>query len=61
MTPLAEPGTSPTVLLTFATSGGNLKARRVGNVTSSPEPTITLIAPAAAIASASIGVTVEQP
>ena len=44
--PLSEPGTSPTVLLTLATTGENPNASRVGKVMSDPEPTMVLIVPA---------------
>ena len=40
MTPLNEPGTRPTVFETFATTGGNPRARRVGKVMSEPDPTM---------------------
>ena len=36
----------PDVLLTFATTGGNPNANRVGKVISEPEPTMVLIVPA---------------
>jgi hypothetical protein len=46
MAPLNEPGTKPTVLLTFATTGVYPNASRVGKVISDPDPTIVLIVPA---------------
>ena len=47
MTPLTDPGTSPTVLLTLATTAGKPNASRVGKVMSEPDPTTVLIVPAA--------------
>src|SRR5687768_18576235 len=41
------PGTSPTVLLTLAVTGGTPNARRVGNVINVPDPTTVLMVPAA--------------
>ena len=46
-TPLATPGTSPTLFDTFASTGGYPKASSVGKVISVPEPTTVLIVPAA--------------
>src|SRR5512139_2316242 len=51
MAPDTEPGTSPTVLDTFAVTGGIPNARRVGNVISVPDPTTVLMVPAATPAS----------
>ena len=47
MTALTEPETKPTVLLTLATIGENPTARRVGKVSSDPDPTIAFTIPAA--------------
>ena len=46
MEPLTVPATSPTVLLTLATTGEKPKASRVGKVMSEPEPTMVLMVPA---------------
>src|ERR1700754_4054264 len=51
MEPDSEPGTSPTVLETFAVTGGTPSARRVGKVISVPDPTTVLMVPAAIPAS----------
>src|ERR1700712_3385733 len=47
MAPESDPGASPTVLDTLATTGGTPNARRVGNVINVPDPTTVLIVPAA--------------
>src|SRR5664279_2523838 len=47
MAPLSDPGTSPTVFETFATTPGYPNARSVGKVMSEPEPTTVLMVPAA--------------
>ena len=46
-TPEATPGTSPTLLDTFASTGGYPSASSVGKVISVPEPTTVLMVPAA--------------
>src|SRR5690606_18128366 len=47
MTPLIDPGTSPTVLDTFAVTGGSPKASNAGKVMRVPDPTMVLMPPAA--------------
>ena len=44
---LALPGTRPTVLDTLASTGAYPRANSVGNVISDPDPTMTLMVPAA--------------
>src|SRR5215471_5738703 len=45
--PLSAPGTRPTLLLTFASTGGYPSPISVGKVISVPEPTTVLMVPAA--------------
>src|ERR1035437_1587456 len=47
MAPLSDPGTSPTVFETLATTAGYPNARSVGKVMSEPDPTTVLMVPAA--------------
>src|SRR3954466_14239654 len=64
MAPETDPETKPIVLLTFAETGGSPTASNVGKVIREPDPTIVLTAPAAspaaAIATASRGVTTHE-